>query len=149
MTSVIAVPETGSAAKGHRVGSRAVRVRLLSERRSHLGGRPVAAGLCAAFGHYSCNQQDTVDAPHPQLCTAAAPPFLPLGKTPVGPVRPTIPLTRPPPCWLPSQPLPPTTFSSVRDTASLNLAKPPGQETSCPACSLASRADTSIAPESP
>lgn len=40
------------------------------------------------------------------------------------PIRPTIIPRNPPPCSLPSQPLPPTTFSSVWDFASLNLANP-------------------------
>lgn len=80
MTSVIAVPETGSAAKGHRVGSRAVRARLLSERRSHLGGRPVAAGLCAALDTTAAINKTRLTRPTRSSAQLLPLLFFPLGK---------------------------------------------------------------------
>lgn len=62
-----------------------------------------------------CNQQELRAGGARQACLLA-PPF-PLRKHKWAPIRATSP-----PCLLPSKPLPPTTFSSVRDSASLNLA---------------------------
>lgn len=131
MTSVIAVPETVSAAKGQPGGMQAVRVRGCVGAWVRvcvcvavcLRGVPIRVIRrlvvgCALGWTNDCNQQELRAGGARQACLLA-PPF-PLRKHKWAPPF----EQRNPPCLLPSKPLPPTTFSSVRDSASLNLANP-------------------------
>lgn len=121
MTGVIAVPETVSAAKGQPGGMQAVRVCVcLSARRSHLSDRSFGGGFVHLDGQTIAINNSCVRVG--RVSSVSAPPF-PLRKHKVGPHSTTHP-THPLACLLAIPTSPPTTFSSVWDSASLNLANP-------------------------